>query len=101
MSEGHLRIVGRAHVLDILRLLEESPKGVPYTRIHYQVVRTSSTAALLEELQNLGLISKVDSNFTATSAGVSMLRAGEQLEKLSAGVDRRGSAPVDRRRTVR
>ena len=104
MSDDHVRLAGKAHVIDVIRAVASSPEGMSYSRIHFTVVRTSATSRLLQELEDAGLVVRELGAYRVTTQGRDFLQAAESLAKMKNPVGtpvredyrrRRSSALVD------
>lgn len=73
LTKEHLRILSKAHAIEVLGALSESEDGLRYTDIQYDVVRSSSVANLLKKLMEVGFIEQIDDSYHITSDGESVL----------------------------
>ncbi len=69
-----MRVLGRAHAIDILRTLGATPQGLPFNSIRRIAKADSrSTAALLRDFTRLGLVEHQSGPYRLSSIGSRVL----------------------------
>lgn len=96
------RVIWNAHRLDVLTTLAKEPGGFTYTELQYEVVKSSGTNLILQELMKEQLISYDERarRYFSTDLGKRVSAAAEALLKLlrPTGLDNkvaRLQAPID------
>lgn len=84
VTVDHLKLIGKAHRLDVLRALAHAPDGLTFSAIHYGVVKSSATSVILKELEVAGLVETKSSRHAITAEGRKALTLGESLVALGA-----------------
>ncbi len=71
MMETLLKVLSRRHVPEILEaLLTSKEKGLTYSEIQYDVVKSSGTSLLLKSLMNCNLVTTKENRYLITKTGV-------------------------------
>src|SRR4029077_1219439 len=83
MGEIHLRLAGKAHVIELLRALDAAPSGLDYSQIHFNAVRTSATSLLLRGLVEARLVDHPVGNYRISAEGRAFLRSCESILQIA------------------
>ena len=78
MSEEQLKLIAKAHALEIMEELRDAKKGVNYNDIFSKILR-SNVSIRLKELVNAGLVAKRGSRYSITESGLLALEHAEAI----------------------
>jgi DNA-binding HxlR family transcriptional regulator len=76
-----LQVLAKSHRLDVLKALSNATGGLAYAQIQYEVVKTSGTNLVLDELVHFGFVAYKDetASYTITPAGRRVISLAEAL----------------------
>jgi DNA-binding IclR family transcriptional regulator len=82
LSGAELKLLGKAHTLDILRILSNSDDGVHYKEI-FEMFNFSGVNPRLKELVKFGCVSQDPSKtYHITNLGRELLQLGEKIVRV-------------------
>lgn len=78
LSEEQLKLIAKAHALEILEVLRDTKEGVNYNDIFSKILH-SNVSMRLKGLVNAGLVLKKDSRYSITESGLLALEHAEAI----------------------
>ncbi|HTP54461.1 MAG TPA: hypothetical protein VML94_05835 [Thermoplasmata archaeon] len=86
------RVIWKRHRMDVLQALARRPAGMRYTEIQYEIVRSSATDLILQELKAVGLVEWRDEIYYATPSGKKIASVGEVVAEVGSQSTGNGGA---------
>lgn len=78
--ETLLKVLSRRHVPEILEaLMTRQEKGLTYTEIQYNVVKSSGTSLLLKSMMEYNLVTTEENRYRITKTGVEAIELTRSL----------------------
>lgn len=84
-------MLGRRHAVEILEALNQrGKKGMTFSELQYDVVKSSSTSLLLRDMVENGIVENGDKKYYITSIGSMLLEYAQSVIEATKGVEKEG-----------